>query len=335
MPAPDDGVTDVVVDVPSGRVTARVRTSAGRVESVDFVNVASYVVATGIAVPTAYGEVAVDVAFGGALYAHLDVAQVGLRVEPALRRPDRPRARGQAGPRRPPGRAARARRPAERDLRHDPGRGPGCAADRAAPAQCHDLRRRRGRPLAVRVGHGLPRGRPRRVRRPRARPGADPRLDRGLAVRGARARANDGGRLRGGRPRHHRHRAPDRRARASSSTRATTSPASSCAERCPLGPVGRFRALLADRLVRRGCGRAPTCRSRDGSPLRGEGSPAQRQPSATRARRRRRSPRGGRRGGRARRRRARRPRSGARRAPVRPRRTPRSGRCRRRSGSSR
>lgn len=80
--APDDGVTDVVVDVPSGRVTARVHTRGGQVEAVDFVNVPSYVVATGIEVATAYGPVEVDVAFGGALYAHLDVARVGLRVEP-------------------------------------------------------------------------------------------------------------------------------------------------------------------------------------------------------------------------------------------------------------
>lgn len=80
--APDDGVTDVVVDVPSGRVTARVHTRGGQVEAVDFVNVASHVVATGIEVPTAYGTLPVDVAFGGALYAHLDVAQAGLHVEP-------------------------------------------------------------------------------------------------------------------------------------------------------------------------------------------------------------------------------------------------------------
>ena len=80
--APDDGVTDVVVDVPSGRVTARVHTVGGRVAAVDFVNVPSYVVATGIEVPTAYGTVAVDVACGGALYASLDVAAVGLQVTP-------------------------------------------------------------------------------------------------------------------------------------------------------------------------------------------------------------------------------------------------------------
>ena len=79
--APDDGVTDVVVDVPSGRVTARVHTTGGLVEKVDFVNVPSYVVATGIEVQTAYGPVPVDVAYGGALYASLDVARFGLNVD--------------------------------------------------------------------------------------------------------------------------------------------------------------------------------------------------------------------------------------------------------------
>jgi len=80
--APDDGVTDVIVDVPSGRVTARVRTVGGRVADVEFMNVPSYVVETGIEVATAYGPVQVDVAYGGALYASLDVARVGLHVEP-------------------------------------------------------------------------------------------------------------------------------------------------------------------------------------------------------------------------------------------------------------
>lgn len=87
VPAPDDGVTDVVVDVPSGRVTARVHTVGGLVETVDFVNVPSYVVAIGVEVPVEVrGErtlVPVDVAYGGALYASLDVALVGLHVDPA------------------------------------------------------------------------------------------------------------------------------------------------------------------------------------------------------------------------------------------------------------
>lgn len=76
------GVTDVVIDVPSGRVTARVHTKGSVVESVDFVNVASYHMHSDIVVKTSLGEMIVDVSFGGAIYAQLDVAQIGLSVTP-------------------------------------------------------------------------------------------------------------------------------------------------------------------------------------------------------------------------------------------------------------
>ncbi len=70
--APEDGEVDVTIDVPSGRVVARVRLRAGVVESVVFVNVPSYVVSRGD----------VDLASGGALYASVPAAQLGLRVVP-------------------------------------------------------------------------------------------------------------------------------------------------------------------------------------------------------------------------------------------------------------
>ena len=76
------GVTDVVIDVPSGRVTARVHTKGSVVERVDFVNVASYHMHSDIVVKTSLGEMVVDVSFGGAIYAQLDVAQIGLSVTP-------------------------------------------------------------------------------------------------------------------------------------------------------------------------------------------------------------------------------------------------------------
>ena len=82
VPAPDTGSTDVVIDVPSGRVTARVHTEDGQVVAVDFVNVASYVIATSVPVSTSRGEVVVDVSYGGAIYAQLDVATVGMAVVP-------------------------------------------------------------------------------------------------------------------------------------------------------------------------------------------------------------------------------------------------------------
>ena len=76
------GVTDVVIDVPSGRVTARVHTKGSVIESVDFVNVASYHMHSDISVDTSLGLLTVDVSFGGAIYAQLDVAQIGLSVTP-------------------------------------------------------------------------------------------------------------------------------------------------------------------------------------------------------------------------------------------------------------
>jgi proline racemase len=80
--APATGSVDVVIDVPSGRVTARVHCAAGRVVAVDFVNVPSWVVATDVPVQTSRGPVSVTVAYGGAMYATLTAEQLELAVTP-------------------------------------------------------------------------------------------------------------------------------------------------------------------------------------------------------------------------------------------------------------
>jgi len=80
--AVDDGDTDVVIDVPSGRVAARVRSRAGEVESVAFRNVASYVLGRGVEVEVAGRAVTVDVSYGGAIYASVPAATFGLEVTP-------------------------------------------------------------------------------------------------------------------------------------------------------------------------------------------------------------------------------------------------------------
>src|SRR5207248_4666303 len=80
--APPTGSVDVVIDVPSGRVTARVHREAARVIAVDFVNVPSWVVASDVPVTTSRGTVRVSVAYGGAIYATLPAAQLGLTVTP-------------------------------------------------------------------------------------------------------------------------------------------------------------------------------------------------------------------------------------------------------------
>ncbi len=76
--AEPDGETDVRIDVPSGRVLARVRCAGGAVEAVAFRNVPSYVIARGV--PAA--GVSADVAYGGAIYASVAAADLDLTVTP-------------------------------------------------------------------------------------------------------------------------------------------------------------------------------------------------------------------------------------------------------------
>jgi proline racemase len=76
--APEDGEVKVPLDVPSGRVVARVRRRGGEVESVAFVNVPSFVLARDVAA----AGTEVDVAYGGAIYASAPAERFGLRVVP-------------------------------------------------------------------------------------------------------------------------------------------------------------------------------------------------------------------------------------------------------------
>ncbi|KAG8159652.1 hypothetical protein KVR01_010289 [Diaporthe batatas] len=79
-----DGTVDVVVDVPSGRVVANVFVKDGKPVHADFVNVASYQLEKGLSVdvPSRGVSIIAGLAFGGAVYATVDAAQLGLRVEP-------------------------------------------------------------------------------------------------------------------------------------------------------------------------------------------------------------------------------------------------------------
>jgi proline racemase len=71
----------VRLDTPAGRVTARPRREGARVRSVAFENVPSFVVSLDdrVNVP-GVGEVRYDLAFGGAFYAFVDAASVGLEM---------------------------------------------------------------------------------------------------------------------------------------------------------------------------------------------------------------------------------------------------------------
>jgi proline racemase len=74
--APDDGQVEVTIDVPSGRVVARVECRDGAVERVTFRNVPAYVIARGVACR----GVRVDVAYGGAIYAFVPAVELGLPI---------------------------------------------------------------------------------------------------------------------------------------------------------------------------------------------------------------------------------------------------------------
>jgi proline racemase len=79
LPAPASGEAEVVVDAPSGRLACVARCRDGRVQSVRFRNVPSFVVATGLRVE----DVPLDLAYGGAFYASIDVGALGLHVAAA------------------------------------------------------------------------------------------------------------------------------------------------------------------------------------------------------------------------------------------------------------
>ena len=75
-------VTEVVLDVPSGRLACRAQVSNGKVESVEFTNVPAYVEATDLEVRSSRGPVRLDVAYGGAFYGSLEARGLGLDVSP-------------------------------------------------------------------------------------------------------------------------------------------------------------------------------------------------------------------------------------------------------------
>jgi proline racemase len=75
--------TTVIVDVPSGRLETVARVEEGKVRSVCFTNVPSFVHSEGVVVPTSAGDVITDISYGGAFYASVHAADVGLKVQPS------------------------------------------------------------------------------------------------------------------------------------------------------------------------------------------------------------------------------------------------------------
>lgn len=76
--------TVVRLDTAAGLITARARCENGRCLSVSLDNVPAFAVALDLPVRTRdFGTIRADISFGGVFYALVDVAQIGLTIEPA------------------------------------------------------------------------------------------------------------------------------------------------------------------------------------------------------------------------------------------------------------
>jgi len=81
---PGEGVVDVVIDVPSGRVAAKVAVKNGQPVHADFVNVQSFAVTgtTTIHMQELGKKFDYSIAYGGAYLVSVDASQFDIRIEP-------------------------------------------------------------------------------------------------------------------------------------------------------------------------------------------------------------------------------------------------------------
>ena len=76
-------VTEVVIETPAGLVKAHARVENDKVQSVTFENVPAFLYKRDVKIEVPeYGEVVIDIAFGGSFFAILDVKQLGLKIVP-------------------------------------------------------------------------------------------------------------------------------------------------------------------------------------------------------------------------------------------------------------
>lgn len=78
-----EGVNELRIDTPAGRVTSFVTVRGGHVENVWFRNVPAFLYKSGLKVSVdGIGEVEADVCFGGAFYVFVEASQVGCEIIP-------------------------------------------------------------------------------------------------------------------------------------------------------------------------------------------------------------------------------------------------------------
>ena len=78
----EEPVTPVVFDTPAGLINARARVRDGRVESVTFRNVPSFLYKSMKIRVEGVGEIPVDIAFGGNFYSMVSAKDLGIKVQP-------------------------------------------------------------------------------------------------------------------------------------------------------------------------------------------------------------------------------------------------------------
>jgi trans-L-3-hydroxyproline dehydratase len=85
---PAQGAQRVVkIDTPAGRVTATAHLRDGKVERVSFLNVPSFLLERDLTLDVpGIGSVTCDIAYGGAFYAYVDAAPLGLDITPENQR---------------------------------------------------------------------------------------------------------------------------------------------------------------------------------------------------------------------------------------------------------
>lgn len=80
-----EGINTLKIDAPAGRVTAYADFRNGRVDSVFFHNVPSFMYRSDLEIPVAgVGGVLVDICFGGAFYIFVPAASLGLEIVPEM-----------------------------------------------------------------------------------------------------------------------------------------------------------------------------------------------------------------------------------------------------------
>ncbi len=74
--------TRIKIDTPAGQVQATAIVENGKVNQVSFQNVPSFVLHRNQTVTSPYGDIQLDIAFGGAFYAYVDAQQLDLNLSP-------------------------------------------------------------------------------------------------------------------------------------------------------------------------------------------------------------------------------------------------------------